>query len=203
MTTIVYLVRHGQTNSNIAGLCASRSDEDLNDIGYAQARRLSARLATLPIASVFTSPLRRAYSTAVAVAEPHGIVPMIVDDLIEINHGDWQGLHIDEISHKWPEIWKQWMSDPSEVSLPNGESLVEVAERAIRAFRNIVDTDQDKQTIVISHEITTKLIVVSVLGASKNIYRRFEIGNASLSTIRFTHDQYQLLNLNDTSHLQP
>ena len=64
MTTTVLLVRHGQTESNVKGFFMGWSNEDLNETGYAQARRLSSRLASLPIDSVYTSPLKRTCSTA-------------------------------------------------------------------------------------------------------------------------------------------
>lgn len=44
MTTTVMLVRHAQTNSNVTGYYMGWSDEDLDEVGYAQANRLSSRL---------------------------------------------------------------------------------------------------------------------------------------------------------------
>ena len=107
MTATVILVRHGQTNSNVTGFFMGWSDEDLNEIGYTQARRLASRLANLPIASVYTSPLRRAYATAAILAESHKLELKVLDDLIEIQLGDWQGLYANEIKRRWPELWQQ------------------------------------------------------------------------------------------------
>lgn len=134
MTTTVLLVRHGQTKSNVTGFYMGWSDEDLNDVGYTQVRCLSSRLAGLPIASVYTSPLRRAYNTAAILAEPHQLKLKVFDELTEIQLGDWQGLHIDETKRKWPELWQQSRIDPSELTMPNGESYRQVSERAIQAF---------------------------------------------------------------------
>ena len=202
MTTTVLLIRHGQTDSNVTGFYMGWSDEDLNEVGYTQARRLSSRLASLPIASVYTSPLRRAHATAGILAEPHKLEPEVLDDLIEIGLGDWQGLHMDEIRLRWPELWQQWRIDPSGVTMPNGESLSEVTERAIRAFGRVVGTNRGKQAIIVAHEVIVKVIVAHVLGASNSIYRRFEISNASLSVIRVINSSSQLAMLNDTSHLE-
>ena len=178
-----------------------RSDEDLTEAGYKQARRLSSRLARLPMASVYTSPLRRAYATAAILVEPHELDLRVLDDLIEIDLGDWQGLHMDEISRRWPELWQQWRTDPSEVVIPNGESLTEVTERAILAFHRIVETNQGKQAIIVAHEVIVKVIVAHALGAPNSIYRRFEISNTSLTVIQFIDNKPRLIGLNDTSHL--
>lgn len=201
MTATILLVRHGQTDSNVTGFYMGWSDEDLNEVGYTQARRLSSRLASLQIASVYTSPLRRAYTTAAILAEPHMLEPRALDDLIEIRLGDWQELHMDGIKLRWPELWQQWRIDPSRVTLPNGESLSEVTERAIQALWRIAGANRDKQTVIVTHEVIVKVLVAHVLGASNSIYRRFEISNASLSLIRVIDSSSQLVTLNDTSHL--
>ena len=173
MTTTILLTRHGQTESNVTGFYMGWSDEDLNQVGYTQAHRLSSRLASLPIASVYTSPLRRAYTTAAIVAEPHKFEPKVLDDLIEIGQGDWQGLHIGEIKRRWPELWQQSRIDPSELTMPNGESIRQVTERAIRAFETVVKANQGKQTVIVTlaGEVTEqKKELESVKSSGKDIF---------------------------------
>ena len=143
MTTIIFLVRHGQTKSNAEGRM-SYSDEVLDDSGYAQAHRLSSRLADLPITAIYTSPLRRAYETATILNEPHQSALNIVEDLSEIHLGDWEGLPKHDIQERWPELWKQMATDPSNLVIPNGESIKELTERAVQAFRNIAQANQGK-----------------------------------------------------------
>jgi len=200
MTTTVLLVRHGQTDSNVTGFYMGWSNEDLNEAGYTQARRLSSKLTSLPIASIYTSPLRRAYATAAIVAEPHQLEPKVLDDLIEIRLGDWQGLHMDEIKRRWPELWQQSRIDPSELTMPNGESFKEVTQRAIRAFGKIVRSNQGKQALVVTHDVIVRVLAAHVLEVSNSIYRKLEINNASLSVIRVVNGRYQLVTLNDTSY---
>ena len=202
MTTTILLVRHGQTESNITGYFMGWSDEDMSDSGYAQAQKLASRLAHLPIASVYTSPLKRAHNTALIVAKAHNVKPKISDNLIEIQVGDWQGLHRDEISQRWPELWQQLRTDPSEVTMPNGESLRQVTERAVRAFETVVRANQDKQALIVTHDIIIRVLVAHALGVPNSIYRRFEINNASLSLIRVDNSNPHLITLNDTSHLE-
>ncbi len=201
MTTTVFLARHGQTKSNVTLYYMGWSNEDLSEIGYTQVRSLSSRLASLPIASVYSSPLQRTRATATILAKPHGLEVETSDDLIEIQLGDWQGLHIDEVKQRWPELWQQSRTDPSEITMPNGESFQQVTERAIRGFDKIVAANQGKQVIIVSHEIVVKVLVAYALGVSNSIYRRFEINNASLSVIRVIDGKARLGTLNDTSHL--
>ena len=201
MITTVLLVRHGQTDSNITGFYMGWSSEDLNETGYTQARHLSSRLAHLPVTSIYTSPLRRAYTTAAILAGPHKLEPTVLDDLTEIRFGDWQGLHMNEIKRRWPELWQQSRIDPSDLTMPNGESLNEVTERAIRAFNKIIGDNRDKQVIVVTHDALIRILIAHVLGVSNSIYRRFGIHNASLTMIQVINNNSQLAVLNDTSHL--
>jgi broad specificity phosphatase PhoE len=201
MSTTVLLVRHGQTESNITGYFMGWSNEDISPLGYTQARNLSSRLAAFPISSIYTSPLKRTVSTARILAAPHSLEPEAMDDIIELGQGDWQGLHRDEIRKRWPEIWKQSRLDPSDVSLPNGESFQQVTDRAIRAFKKIVVDNADRQVLVVTHDVIIRMLVAHVLGVSNSIYRHLEIGNASLTTIRVEEDRVRVVNVNDTSHL--
>ena len=201
MTTTVFLVRHGQTNSNISGYYMGWSDEDLDDTGYAQVRRLSSRLSDSPIDAIYVSPLRRTCNTATILAEPHGLELKKRDDLIEIKLGDWQGRHIDEIKKRWPEDWLQSRTDPSKFTMPNGESFQQVSERAARAYDAILAANQDKLVVIVTHEAVVKVLVTHILGTTNSVYRRFNADNASLSVIRINDGIAQLITLNDISHL--
>ena len=201
MTTNVLLVRHGQTDSNVAGIYAGRSDEDLNEVGYSQIYRLSERLASLPIAAIYSSPLRRSYNSAVILAESHKLEPIVMDALIEIQAGDWQGLHFDDIKLRWKELWEQVMVDVSEQSTPNGESYRQVAQRSVHAFEKIVKAHSGERTVIMTHDIIIKTLVAYVLEVSDKIHSRFEIDNASLTVICGTDSGHHLITLNDVSHL--
>lgn len=202
MTTTILLARHGQTDSNINGFYMGWSEQDLNEEGYRQAKKLADRLAARPLAAIYTSPLKRTRSTATVIAERHKLELNPMDDLIEVNLGDWQGLHIDEIRQGWPELWKQWRSDPSDVTVPGGESFKKVYERAVRAFKQIVLASRDKTALIVTHDIIVKMIVIHAINAPTGIYRRFNIDNASLSTVELSGNNLKLTRLNDTSHLE-
>jgi broad specificity phosphatase PhoE len=202
MTTTVLLVRHGQTDTNVSSFYTDWSDEDLNETGYTQSHRLASRLASLPIASVYTSPLRRAYATAAILAEPHKLELKVLDDLIEIRPGDWEGLHIDEIKRRWPELWQQSRIDPSEVTIPNGESFEQVTERGVRAFKAVLGANPGKQVLIVTHDVIVRVLVAHVLRVLNSIFRRLEVNNASLSVVRVINSNPCLITLNDTSHLE-
>lgn len=201
MATSVVLVRHGQTRSNATGFVMGWSEEDLDDTGYTQVRKLAFRMAGLPVSSIYSSPLRRTLATASIIAEPHGLEPRVLEDLIENNLGDWQGLHEDDIWRGWPELRKQSMIDPSDVTIPNGESFRQVTERAVRAFEMVLSSNEGGQPVIVTHDVIVRVLVAHVLGVTNSIYRRLMVNNASLSVIQVADGKSTLVTLNDVSHL--
>jgi broad specificity phosphatase PhoE len=202
MTTTLLLVRHGQTRANIDGLYSGWSDEDLDDVGYEQARRLSSRLAGSRVGAVYTSPLRRAHTTATILADPHCLELTVLEDLTEIRLGDWEGLYEDEIRRRWPELWNQSRIDPSDLALPNGESFSQVVSRSVRAFEQMLAASDGGQAVIVTHDIVVRILTAYVLGVPTSIYRKLDISNASLTVVRVTDGGRQLISLNDTCHLE-
>jgi len=200
-TTTVYLIRHGQTRSNVTGYLMGWTDEGLDDVGYAQANSLAARIASLPITAVYVSPLRRAIETAATTAKPHGLEPRVYPDLVEINYGDWQGLHRKQVRQEWPELWQKLRIYSPDVVIPNGESLEQVNRRTIRAFNTIIASEPGGQVAIVTHQGILKAMVAYILNAPNIVCSRFELGNASLSLVRITDGTPRLITLNDMSHI--
>ncbi len=201
MATTVYFVRHGQTDSNANGIFMGWSDEDLNELGYTQVRCLSSRIASVPITSIHTSPLKRAYTTATILAEPHNLEPLVLHDLIEIKMGSWEGMHMNEVKRLWPELWQRYQFEPSSVTFPNGESYHQLTERAIRAFHTAIEANQGGHIVIVTHRAVIRVLIAHVLGISNSVHRRFDVDNASLSVIEIGHSYSHLIELNNTSYL--
>ncbi len=201
MATDVLLVRHGQTASNLHRMYMGWSSEDLDETGQMQVRRLATRIAHLPIAAVYSSPLKRAYSTASLLAEPHHLEVKTSEDLIEIQFGEWQGLNLEAVRRGWPDIWKAWREHPDQESIPGGESFSQVTQRATRALKSLLQEHKGSKVLVVSHEIIIKIMLMTALDSDYNIYRRFTINNASLSLIRSRGNWLHVVTINDVSHL--
>ncbi len=195
------LVRHGQTMSNVTSRYAGWIDEDLNNRGLQQAQQLAERLKNWRIDSAYSSPLKRAFHTAEIIATPHSLSVNKLDDLGEIRMGLWEGLSAAQIEVKFPEEWKQWRSDPSNLVMPEGESIGQVQKRAILALQRTIKANPGCQVLVATHDAILKLSIAYCLNVSPSIYRRIEIANASLTIISITDGKWRLSLLNDTAHL--
>lgn len=130
---VFYLFRHGQTDYNLNNIWVGcRIDCPLNDNGIAQAHNLAEKLHPHGLQAVFTSPLKRAYTTAQIVSHKLGI-PLEVKDLLrESDYGSAEGMPTDEVKKVYPQVTEAWINpEPTlfETSFPEGESLRQTIER--------------------------------------------------------------------------
>src|SRR5690348_11335705 len=130
----ILLARHGETVFNVEGRWQGQSDSPLTERGRAQARELARALAAEPIVAVYSSDLGRAFGTAQAVAEPHGLEVIADERLREIHVGGWTGKNREQIEANWPDGLKAWATVPSAFRMPDGEDLLEAQTRALRFF---------------------------------------------------------------------
>ena len=181
--TILFLLRHGETEWNRSGRYQGRSDPELTPNGEAQARRAAKLLARLNLAAIAVSPLKRAYVTASIVAERLGL-PITTDErLVEMGYGDWEGLQQAEIKTRWPELLRRWKKAPDEVAPPGGESLSDL-QRRVRSF--LQDTAVGPGPILaVTHAGVIRTAVLEIRGESLGKFRQVQIPNGSLTSIRW------------------
>lgn len=200
MKTRILLVRHGGTPMTSEDRFTGRADIPLSDSGREEARLLSKRLADVKIAAAYCSHLNRAIETATIVATPHGLKPTQVRDLREIDHGKWEG-QVHKIIEQTEE-YKIWDADPLVVKAPDGESGLDVLQRALPALRQIILKHAGQTVLVVSHKATNRLMIGAVLGIDLRRYREL-LGQdpACLNVIDFSSPASgKVVVLNDVAH---
>jgi broad specificity phosphatase PhoE len=111
----VYLIRHALPDfPEGKRMCIGVTDISIGKVGLAQAAEMAQKLP--PVTAVFSSPLRRAVQTAAAI----GMQITILDDLRELNAGEWDGLTFDQIQALYPELYAARGQDPT-LPLPGAE----------------------------------------------------------------------------------
>ena len=153
---LIYLMRHGETDWNVARKMQGVSDIPLNENGLAQARKAAAGMAPLPIDYIAASPLIRAQQTAAAVAQGRNLRVDTQPLLIEMSFGDLEG----RVLRECPEA-KVIFTHPEEyIPLPGGESYPELDARC-KKLLDWMSTleDQYKTVVLVSHGATIKGIV--------------------------------------------
>ena len=131
--TRLLLIRHAETEANATGRTQGRLDLPLTARGAAQAAAVAESIAAHAPVAVFASPARRAVETAEAIAMRCGVGVRLDERLLEMDHGDLDGLTGEELRAAAPELLERWRVDPSEVRMPGGETLQEAQRRMLAA----------------------------------------------------------------------
>ncbi len=112
------------------------------------AAALAQALSATPLAAIYTSPLERAAATAAVVAEEHRLVPVVVDDLREIDFGEVEGLTFDDLPQ---ELQDALLREPMRVRFPGGEGYPELKRRVSEAMDGIVTAHAHESAAVVTH----------------------------------------------------
>ncbi|MEV4810842.1 bifunctional RNase H/acid phosphatase [Micromonospora avicenniae] len=202
--TRLLLVRHGETEYTEQGRYSGRGDVALSARGREQIRATAARVAALApgAAAVVSSPLSRCTATAAAIAEALGGVPVRrEDDLIECDFGAWEGRTFAEVREGWPGELDAWLASTA-VAPPDGESFVQVAERAGRAVGALCEAYPRETVVVVSHVSPIKLMLRDALAAGDAFLHRLYLDAAGISVVDLWPDGGVAVRLvNDTAHL--
>lgn len=146
----IVFVRHGQSEYNVAHKFYGWHDPDLTDLGRQQAAEVAAKIQDfIEPEIVICSDLKRAVNTANPIAEKFGMEPVQFKSLREINHGEWEGLTLEEIENEHTEEAGIWAENPKLYRFPNGENYVDAYARA----RKTLDSQLRKhdKLILVAH----------------------------------------------------
>lgn len=203
-TTRIYMVRHGATQLSTEDRFAGAINPELSQQGIFQAERLALRLADDPIAAVYCSSMLRTVQTATILAQPHGLTPIPLDGLWEINHGHWEGMRRVDVETQFPDEYAAWEEDPFTFAPQDGEAGVNVIARALPIIRQIVLDHRGLNVIVVSHKATLRLLISTLLGFDARGYRdRLDQSPACLNVLDFKDPvRARLMLFNDISHYQ-
>jgi probable phosphomutase (TIGR03848 family) len=197
------LIRHAQNDwvskNRLAGWTPGIH---LNDAGLKEAELLAERLSGLPLKAIYSSPLARCLETAAPTADSHSLTIQQVEALGEVRYGKWQGKKIKKLSKK-PD-WHIIQHFPSRFRFPEGESLLEVQQRAVSAIEELVRNHQDELFAVVSHADVIKLAVAHYLGMHIDMFQRLVVSPASVSVVALpANGMVRVLRVNDHGPIEP
>ncbi len=197
MVTRLYLIRHGETEGADKKRYKGHIDVPLSENGIKQMERLAEYIsakATSKLSVVYCSDLSRAIKSAEIIAEPHSIKPVVFKDLRERNFGIWEGMTFDEIKEKYPEEFNVWANNPLKFSPMQGESTIEVKERALKVFSEIIEKHKGQCIAIVAHGGINRIILCHLLGIPLENIFRIEQDFAAVNIIEF-YDEYPTVKL--------
>jgi len=198
---VIHLVRHGETAYNRDGLGLGRADQPLTGLGVEQARAVAARLASLPVRRVLTSPLTRAAFVAELVGEAHDLPVERSEALTELDVGETEGLTFAAMRDRYPDFLRDWAGpDGWRAKMPGGESLADLGLRLAPLIEEL-RADHEGDIVVVSHNFTLRALLCLMLGLPVSQFRSFELGLASLTTLTVRNGRVSVRCVNDVCHL--
>ena len=201
MSTVILLVRHGETAWNRDKIFRGTYDIPLNDTGQAQAKLLVKILKKRKIAAAYSSPLSRAYQTAQISLSEHNIEPAIEERLTDINYGDWTGKQDCEVAKQWPKEHNVWSTEPQKAHIPGGELLKTVFDRAFGAMEEIAARHKGQTVAIFAHRVVNKVLVLGALGLGLSHFKFIIQDNCCINEFVRNEAGYLIRGVNNTSHI--
>lgn len=197
----IYLVRHGESVANTKGIYQGQTyDTPLSFVGRKQAEALARYFADKAVCKILTSPLKRTKETAQKVADIAHLEIFDTPEIIETNHGEWEGLEKKVISNKWPNIYELWLKKPSEVKFPGGETFLETRKRIVYWWNRT--TKEDANLLVVTHDNVIRIIIAEILGLNLDNIWKFQLNPAAVTIVEVGEGSCRLLALDEKSHLE-
>ena len=100
----IVVMRHAETVDNAARVWQGHRDSALSERGREQVAAAAPHVAAYRPVVIVSSDLQRAVSTAQAVSELTGLPVRLDERLREVHVGEWQGLHVDDVHARYPDL---------------------------------------------------------------------------------------------------
>jgi probable phosphoglycerate mutase len=167
--TTLYVLRHGETEWNVATRMQGRLDSPLTELGRRQADVHGRTLARLgPVDRLIVSPLGRTRATAELLNAHLGAEVTFEPALMERDCGAWSGMTIEEIEAAHPRDWGARNADPYGHRPPDGENLPDMEAR-VAGFLDTLDAQPGRTLGLVTHGVMSRVILKSLLQLSADV----------------------------------
>ena len=189
MLANLYLIRHGETEGAGERRYKGTIDVPLSENGYRQIEKTALLIREIlrrtgtGLSAVYSSDLIRSRKSAELVASVFGLVPQVIPGLRERHFGVWEGMTFNEIAAQYPEAFTSWKDDPLHFSPIDGESTLEVKERAMQTLVPLLDRHQGETLCIVAHGGINRVILAEFLGLPLQHIFRIEQDFACLNIV--------------------
>ena len=159
---VIDLIRHGE----VAGrkhVARGRTDNPLSNEGWQQLCAVKERIGRVD--QIATSPLKRCRLFAESCDEP----VLIIEDMQEINFGDWEDKSADEVEDK--ALLECFFDNPCDFQAPQGEAFDVFSKRVLLAWQTWLASGNAEHRILLAHGCVIRVILAHLLDIpSKNFW---------------------------------
>lgn len=182
----LFLVRHGQTSSNIDRKFQGSRDVSLSEEGINNVDLLSRCFKPNYPARIFSSPLKRAKESAEILSKAFRIRTISERrDLHEFIYGIWEGMSEEDVQKHRSDEYSQWKTAPVDTTIPQAEHINDAYNRC-REVWEFYEKDVmvwNGSIISVAHDIVNRLLICNALDLPASYVWKFKQTNASVSVL--------------------
>lgn len=169
----IVIMRHAQTVDNAARIWQGHKDSDLSDRGREQVSEAAPHLAAYDPALIFSSDLRRAASTADAIAELTGLDVRLDARLREVDVGQWEGMRADDVKEQYPDVVAALDRGEDVPKGVTGETRADVARRVGAVMREVErELLAGETAVVVAHGVSGRIAASELVGLPQDLSDR-------------------------------
>jgi probable phosphoglycerate mutase len=139
--------------------------------------------------------------TGAAIASTCKIQRESIDELNDLDYGNWQMKTFDEVAAAEPAPFALWFANPQLVRFPRGESLQDLAARSADALRFVLERHPDGTVVMVAHDSVNRALLVQLAGLSLSSYFILAQDPCCINEIDIVAARIQIRGVNDTAHL--
>lgn len=200
--TKILLVRHGHVEGIKPERFRGRQDIPLSEQGLTESRTVAQYIALHwhPTA-IYASPLQRCVRTGEEIALRCGTYVRKIEELQDLDYGDWQWRTHAEVNALWPEQSELWRKAPHRMRFPQGESLQDLSKRVADCLRLILQRHENETVIVVGHDSGNRVLLLELLGMPLSAYWHLAQDPCGVSEIDVSAHGAKAIRINETQHI--
>ncbi|WP_343529205.1 adenosylcobalamin/alpha-ribazole phosphatase [Yokenella regensburgei] len=188
----LWLIRHGETDANVAGVYSGHAPTALTPRGIAQAQQLNQLLHNIPFDSVLCSELARARHTAELALAGRDYALSLTPLLNEMYFGDWEMRHHRDLTVEDSDNYAAWCADWQHAVPTNGEGFQQFSARVSQFITSLSEYRAHQNVLVVSHQGVLSLLTALLLSMPAASMWHFPIAQGAWSRIDI-HDDFATL----------
>lgn len=195
--TRLFLIRHAEVEEPYQRIFGGRIDMGLSPRGREQAAALAGYLRRFRFDALYASPMKRVQETLTALLPHQEVPPCVVEDLKEIDFGDWTGLRWEEVRERFNLSAFDWLEHLDSGAVPNAETGPQLRRRVTPCLDRVLNTHRGQAVAVVCHGGVIRIMLAILLDLPLARMAGLDIEYASLTLLhcRPCGAEMQLLNL--------
>lgn len=181
--TQLYLLRHGEVETQYHRVFGGRIDMGLSPAGHQQAAALAKYLKRMRFDAIYVSPLKRAQQTLAPLIESYERQATTMENLSECHFGDWTGLTWEQVHEKYQIHAFHWLEAMEMAKIPNGECGVKFRSRVEPCLKEILAEHAGQKVAIVCHGGVIRMILAIIFQLPLPKTAQFEIEYASVTHV--------------------